>query len=191
MSDRMTSVARLVDMAAKGKDWKDWYVRAGDDIASVCAQEHWDFDRFVDVLALTSPRTSVRRNIRVAIHYMQTGQWLTGVIDTTKRAMAHYLETGEIRGPKTSAFAAALKGDLSAVVLDVWMAEAFKVDQRRFDRIPVRAKCNQRIRAAAGRLCWRPAEVQAAIWATTVRDHGRRVPGFVVSDELLLPGMRR
>lgn len=122
MTERITSVKRLVDMAAAGEDWKNWYTLAQADITSVCAAQHWDFDRFVDVLAITSPRVSVRRKLRT---------------------------------------------------------------------IQVRGRCVQRIRQAAGRLCWRPAQTQAAIWATTVRNHGRNVPGFMVSDELLLPGMLR
>ena len=124
--------------------------------------------------------------MRVSLHYMRTGEWLHAVIDNTKRAMQHYEETGEIRGPKTSAFAAALKGDKDAIVLDTWMAKAFEIEQHQFGRASVRRECECRVRQTA-RLCgYEPAQCQAAIWAGTMLRNGRRVQMLRVSDEMVL-----
>lgn len=182
----MRSAKHLLQLSCEGADWKDWYTRATADIKLVCTRMDWPFNRFVDVLAIISPRVPVRRNIRVAMHYMETQDWLGGTIRSTRAAMDHYEETEEIRGPKTSAFAAALKGNLDAIVLDTWMAGAFEIDQHLFDRMSVRAECIRRIRWAANKQQWKPAELQAAVWAATVRSMGRNVPGFRVSEELTL-----
>lgn len=167
-------------------DWCRWYTRATAEIELVCEQKEWDFDRFVEILAITSPRVAVTRNIRVAMHYMDTGKFLSGTIYATRAAMEHYEETGEIRGLKTSAFARALKGDLDAIVLDTWMAEAFEIDQHRFQNKAVRKECEQRVRRAAHMCNLQPAELQAASWAAIVRRHGRNTPSFTVSSELTL-----
>lgn len=182
----MRSANHLCKLADEGIDWAKWYDHARLDIRRVCVDQDWDPDRFTDILAITSPRVSVRRNIRVAMHYMWTGELRSDTIRATRAALEHYEETGEIRGPKTSAFAAALKGDLDAIVLDVWMSKAFEIEQETFSRKPVREECCRRIRRAARLSDLRPAEVQAAAWAATVRRYGRNVPSFTVSDELTL-----
>lgn len=128
----MRSANHLCTLAREAMDWCQWYTHAKADIELVCKHKGWDFDRFVDILAITSPRVAVVRNIRAAMYYMDIEKYVSGTIRTTRRAMEHYEETGEIRGLKTSAFARALKGDLEAIVLDTWMAEAFEIGQDRF-----------------------------------------------------------
>lgn len=182
----MRGANHLCTLAKEAMDWCRWYTHATVDIQRVCDGKGWDFDRFVDVISITSPRVAVTRNIRVALHYMDTGVFLSGTIYATRAAMEHYEETGEIRGLKTSAFARALKGDLDAIVLDTWMAEAFEIEQSRFQNKVVRKECEQRIRRAARDCEIRPAELQAASWAAIVRRHGRNTPSFTVSDELTL-----
>lgn len=182
----MRSANHLCMLAREAMDWSQWYTRAKADIELVCKHKVWNFDRFVDILAITSPRVAVVRNIRAAMYYMDTEKYVSGTIYATRVAMEHYEETGEIRGLKTSAFARALKGDLEAIVLDTWMAEAFEIEQPRFQNKDIRKECEQRIRRAA-RVCdIRPAELQAASWAAIVRRHGRNTPSFDVSSELTL-----
>jgi hypothetical protein len=173
-------------LADEGREWRDWYALARQDIQLVCSDQGWCLDRFIDVLAITSPRISVRRNIRVALQYMRTGEWLSAVIRGTRQAMAHYELTGEIRGPKTRPFAAALRGDETNIVLDTWMATAFEIDQSTLSRKGIRVECEKRIKRTARRYGWSNAATQAAIWAATVRRAGRRVPALRVSDELSL-----
>ena len=182
----MRSANHLCNLANEAMDWSQWYAYAKRDIEHVCELKQWDFNRFVDVLAITSPRVAVVRNIRAAMYYMATEKFVSGTIKNTRLAMEHYEETGEIRGLKTSAFARALKGDLDAIVLDVWMSKAFEIDQDRFRNKKVRGECERRVCRAARACKIRPAELQAASWAAIVRRHGRNTPLFDVSLELTL-----
>jgi len=157
-----------------GRDWYDETREAVTDLAYILDVQP---QYLADVLAITSPRVQVRRNIRIAVRYIKEGT-LDGVLPGVRTALAHYEETGEIRGPKTSAFAAALMGDPEAIVLDVWMARALGVDQAKFSSAKVRREAERRVRKVARRLGWAPAQVQAAIWTHWVETHrnttGRR-----------------
>jgi hypothetical protein len=156
------------------------YVKQAADCMGVCP------DRFTDILALVSPRTRVVRSMRVGIHYCMLGRWLPAVLHSTKQAVRHYEDTGEIRGPKTSVFAAALKGDPEAVVLDTWMAKAFEIPQREFDKKKVRQECARRLGKVAKSFAISPAQAQAAVWAGIVSKSGRRVKYLDVGQELQL-----
>ena len=176
----------LIKLANEGQRWMGWYAHAKGEVQRVSDDCGWCWLRFADVLAVTSPRLAVRRNVRVALHYMRTGEWLTAVIYATRCAMLHYEETGEIRGRKTSAFAAAIKGDLDAIVLDTWMAKAFEIEQRLFERVPIRRECELRIQRAARECGYHPAQCQAAVWAGIVLRAGRHVQMLRVSEETVL-----
>jgi len=154
-------------MALSGSHGRYWYTYATSEIRKAAELLDVTVKRFSDVLAITSPRVSVRKNIGLAIRYIETGS-VIGMLSGTRAALRHYETTGEIRGPKTSAFAKACRGDLSAVVLDSWMADAFKIDHKDLsDRPRVHREACRRIRNVAHELGWPPAEVQAAIWTYT------------------------
>lgn len=160
---RMSSLDTLRRYADIGGRGADWYQHAAYQVERGAAMLCVDVQRFADLLALFSPRVSVKRNIRLAIAYVQRGM-PDGVMVGVRRAVEHYEQTGEIRGPKTSAFAKALTGDRWVTVLDVWMARAFKLPRSAFNRKPVRERCHARlVRLAAERFSY-PADMQAAIW---------------------------
>lgn len=176
---RLSSVATLTALALEGADGRDWYQDAESCIRSVCEPDGWDPATFADVLALTSPRVQVKRNWLFAIHYMETGACHPIMMATIRGSVEHWERSGEIRGPKTGPFARACLGDPDAVVLDVWMAVAFGVDQSAFsNRPPVHRECVRRVRAAARRLGWEARQVQAAVWYAVVRRANRKPVSF-------------
>lgn len=187
----MRSVHKLVNMALSGQEYRDWYRWAKSDIAYACAVMGTCPRKFSDLLAVTSPRVSVSRNIRYAIMLTERpSDKPHDMMRTVWSSVQHYYRTGEIRGPKTGPFARALRGDLSAVPLDVWMARALNVSHKKLATKQIREPAVKRIRAVARILGWKPAEVQAAIWASAVRDIGngkvRRIPMMDVSGNVNL-----
>lgn len=173
---RLASVETLTRLAEQGSDGRSWY--------RVAREQVWQAAEFLDVtpwyyadiLSLFSPRVSVIRNVRLTNYYLTIGEFHPSTMGVVRKAVEHYEQTGEIRGPKTSAFARALIGAGDAIVLDVWMAKSFGCDQQQFKRPAVRSVCERRIHKAADALGWTPAETQAAIWTATVRRANRR-PG--------------
>jgi hypothetical protein len=176
----------MIELALMGHRFKDWYSKARQSIAAVCAIKGWPEDKFIKVLAVTSPRMSVRRNMRVTLQYMESGVLPKDVTRSTRAALVHLEETDEIRGPKTSQFAAALFGADDPIVLDTWMAAAFEIDQKLFANKGVREQAETRIRKAAQHLTWTNAQTQAAIWSATVRLAGRRIPMMDLASEITL-----
>lgn len=182
---RMASVDTLVEMAERGLDYRYWYTDAHNNIKAWCNKYHVDMPRFVAILAITSPRVRVAENIRIAVGV---------VFDTLSRkllpnvqtGLEWFEKTGEIRGPKTSAFYRAIMGDDSAVVLDTWMAKALKVDYAALlNNKSHFKKAEMRVRAAAKRLDISPAECQAAIWAAAVTDAGQTPGEIPTIDDIL------
>ncbi len=183
----MRSIHKLAEMALAGADNRDWYRWAKSDIRAACAYMGICARTFTELLAVTSPRTSVTRNVRYAIQLTAKPTHKPhDMMRTVWAAYTHWRLTGEIRGPKTSPFSRALQGDLSAVPLDVWMARALLVDHKKLATKRVREPAEKRIRAVARILGWKPAEVQASIWAYTVRQAGRNVPVVTVMSNVTL-----
>lgn len=175
---RLASVETLVLLALEGKAGRYWYAGAHRSVREYARLTDQSPRRVADMLALFSPRVNVRRSVRLAHHYLTTGEYARDTMQGVRAAVAHYEDTGEIRGPKTAPFARALVGDGDAIVLDVWMARAFGCDQRLLATKRVRERCESRIRRAADWLGWTPCEVQAAVWTAAVRRSGRRPYGI-------------
>jgi hypothetical protein len=125
------------------------------------------FASFVDVLALTSPQVSVRRNVALARFWAAGGipaVASAGVLPSVLAGLRYWRETGRIRGPKTGAFSRALQGDGQAIVLDTWMARALCLEPARLGSKWARAIGEEAVRTIAAEFDWTPAEVQAAAW---------------------------
>ena len=172
----MNGIKQLLAYANIGEAGVSWYDDARDYIWSVCEREGWDMSEFINVFAITSPRVSVMRNWEGTVEYFTTGSLPWGFIKSTRTALKHYEQTHEIRGPKTSAFARALHGDTTALVLDVWMAKALDVDPLKVTTKGNMRKALLRVKAVARLKGWSVRDTQAAIWWGICRASGVR-PG--------------
>lgn len=181
----MTSIPRLIDFASDGADGRAWYDHAAEQVQLAAERLGIEAARFADLLALFSPRVSVRRSIRMAVYYATTGEHAHDVMSPVRMAVAFYEQTGRIRGPKTGPFARALRGDQAAIVLDIWMSRALGIPQKALERQAVHAEGTLRVRSAGVELGWPPAATQAAIWHTIVRRAGRRPTPFTILEPSL------
>lgn len=168
----MRSYRTLRRYAQQGADGKDWYNDTVPVVEAVAAGLGVSPKYLADVLAIMSPRVHVTRNIRIALTYI-TGGGYAGVMPGVVQSLRYYEDTTHIRGPKTSAFARALRGDKEAIVLDVWMGRALNVPQEKLGTKRVMQPANALVRRVGNSLGWAPAEVQAAIWTHWVRTHRR------------------
>ena len=138
------------------------------------------YQNLCDVVALTSPRCSVKRNLRLAWGEFTGEDRPRDMIRSTRVALDHYYKTGIIRGPKTSRFAQVLRGDDSIVVVDTWMARALGVPDNHARKKSTQELAERVVRSIQGRFVkgffsdpnrWTMAETQAAIWAGMIRTH--------------------
>lgn len=160
----MRNIRTLLPVAVQGINGRNWYREAYRELDKVCRFAEWDPNEFASVLAITSPRVSVVRNIRTALFVMIHGELPAGVMVSTHRALANYRAGKGIAGQKTSAFRDALLGCEDSIVLDTWMAYALGIDQTDFNRIGDRAAARRRVLRVATAIGETPAATQAAIW---------------------------
>lgn len=172
---RMSSVETLMKLAIDGESGRGWYIDAYREIQVVADHLGLDAGRLADILAIISPQVSVPKSVKMALHYLSKSTPRYDTMRSTRAALDHYEETGEIRGRKTSEFARALRGDMQAIVIDGWMAVAFEID-------PIKLKDSPRLYRAAAfrivqvarRLKWFPAEVQSSIWTSVTTLQSRK-----------------
>lgn len=177
---RLCSDSRLLRLADLGADGASWYADASQSIRDVCDIRGYSFERACSVIAITSPRVHVVRNIRTSLQYLERGEVFDHTLSRTRQSLERWEATGLIpdTSPKVGAFRDALLGDASAVVLDVWIAAALRVPQNAFKRVSVRKLAAQRIERIGRRLKLAPRDAQACIWVGAIRDVGRNPARF-------------
>lgn len=180
----MRHIQSLVTMALRGQDHMGWYATAKLDIEKASDILGVDPVAFTEIMAVTSPRVSVTRNVKYAIMlslepFVKPSGMLGGVFDSYTK----WLDTGLILGQKTRPFANALMGIHTSIPLDVWMCRALTIPHWSLRRKAVFTRATQHVAAVADYLGWWNMEAQAAIWACAVREGGRQV--MTVSAETL------
>lgn len=158
---------------------KGWYQRASDTLSTVFGE---DKDRFVGLLAATSPRQSVKENLQMALNiwadWEEAGRPL-GAEELTplikKHAELHARVPNsvkalqgyepELSGNKVEAFRKNLLGDMSHSTNDTWMALFANVDQKAFRAVSGHLAFTSKVRKVADKLDLHPAEVQETIWS--------------------------
>lgn len=138
-----------------------WYARAHGELARYAAEVGENPQRVADVLALTSPRQTVARNVQLTRAYVETRS-TAGMLPSVIAAVNHYEACGEIRGPKTSAFSRALMEE-NAVVVDVWMFRAMRLTHKTMTAKRYR-EAVAKVRRCARYVRMSPADCQSSVW---------------------------
>lgn len=148
-----------------------WYHDAHQTVRQISREFFVDPQRVADVLAVSSPRVTVTRNVRATRFYFEHGYLPHDLTISTHLAMLHYEKTGEIRGPKTGAFSRCLMLDEDAVVIDVWMCRALGMPHAKAGTKQGYEAAVYRVRKLADKVGVEPARVQAAVWAGAYGRH--------------------
>jgi len=192
-------VKTIVDAARISEEKRFWYQRATERIK---ARYDEDTDIFIGLLAATSPRHTVAKNLRMAISIFSAWELNDKAIDDETldelgklgHIPARYwniqraLKRLDLLGPKVNAFQRNLLGDLTDVTIDTWMI-TFAGTQyiKELSCLGGIEAYKHRVRRAARVLNWEPAEVQAAVWAycysVTEGTSINAVPEFDFKDE--------
>ncbi len=152
------------------------------------------YNQLCDIVAITSPRCTVRRNLRLSWGEFIGHERPSDMIRSTRAALDHYYATGNIRGPKTSRFAKVLRGDDSIVVVDTWMSRALSIPDRQARNKSTQELAERVVKNvqrklsrqydSTGVVWWPAAETQAAIWAGMIRTHYKngKIPIYRTED---------
>lgn len=173
----LMTLDETVALARSGADGREWYARARSWLVRTFGDNAPIMAQF---LAATSPRASVRCNLRHALRAL--GAYVRREAPPTRLGVpandanvARAFRGEALTGPKVGPFARALAGDPDACPVDVWIARAFgaKGDA---PTEPERREYVARIRDASAVLGWSVAETQAAVWCAVrrraTRSHG-------------------
>lgn len=165
--------AALARMARKGAHGRAWYRDAGKVVARIGVLGRADTGYVADILAITSPRVQITRNVALTLEYLRTGA-VTGALPMVVKCLEKYRACGDISGPKTRAFAECLRGNTHAVVIDVWIIRALGLAPNVSLSRRAYFDAAGHILETAHVLRWTPAETQAAIWCAIRAEHGRQ-----------------
>lgn len=184
-------VSQYVAAALAGSSKRGWYNRARQAIRTKYGAQDI---LFTGLLAALSPRVSLETNVANAIavfdKWIEHGRPATkvGIVFAMREAVQGELlgawipnavralqgDPGNLSGPKVFSFFYNLLGNLYEVTNDGWMATFAGVSQNTFSgkrsslgpgKSPGYMASTLRVRAAAKRLGWHPAEVQECIWS--------------------------
>jgi hypothetical protein len=131
--NQLPDLKRLMKLWRQGMAGKDWYAKANKEVHQIFGE---DAPVFLDMLAATSPDTSVQANVTFALAAYK--QWKLGEpfgLESHKypapRNMLYRIAAGEKdwvnpnTAPKVYNFRRNLHGDTEAVTVDRWMADTF------------------------------------------------------------------
>lgn len=206
---KLPKVQEFVDIALQGEGGRKWYQRSSQAFEALKQalpeyfKEAGDKDKFLNLLASSSPQQSVKMNLQETLHVWSkyvdqgrpTGKALESMLNkefTLKEAKtpnAMKALAGEDMWPditknnafKAPSFGANLRGWLNHVTNDGWMAKFGGMTAAELSNPSSYHPLSVATRAAAEALGWEPAEAQAAIWAFTKAfdEHGETDPEMI------------
>jgi len=128
-SDTVASFANMI-MQASVRDIElasKWYHEANAVAREVAANMTLDIERAACIVSAFSPRQTWALNVRNALAYSigVEVKCLTNNLNMADASLVYGFDA--LKGLKTNAFARAIAGDESAVVVDVWMCRAANI----------------------------------------------------------------
>jgi Protein of unknown function (DUF3293) len=199
-------VHEYTDIANAGAGARKWYQRSSKAFDAMTEEapeyfkEEGDKEKFINLLAASSPRQTVAMNLRETLRTWKdyvdkgrpTGDALKALLDdnltpaVSKTPNALKALNGQEMWPditknknfKVPSFSKNLNGWLGAVTNDGWMSLFAGLGPREISSAHSYHPLSVATRAAAEELGWEPAEAQAAIWSFTqaLTERGEELP---------------
>lgn len=157
--------SNLIEYATYGDIEKAalWYADAERVALEVARNLDASLEVGASVVSAFSPRERWSSNVTKAIAF-SLGEKVTGLSNNLKMANASvHLGFDALKGPKTNAFARAIAGDTEAVVIDVWMMRAARMEVDSPNKTQY-TELSQAIKRVAKMNEMTPRTVQALIW---------------------------
>lgn len=188
-------IAEIGEAAVRARDfaeWTNWYDRHRPISKALFGE---DEPMFQKMLAATSLQKTPGQNAALALaayeHWKSGGKFETwhpkstggggGVLPIVRDQLVALSKGEPLHGAKIEAFADALNGDWSKVVIDrVMLSTLFKAPNKTATDGQV-AIGQAVITAFANRVGWKPAEMQAALWCMHKAGQDSMVSGTVTS----------
>ena len=140
-----------------------WYADAERVALEVARNLDASLEVGASVVSAFSPRERWSSNVTKAIAF-SLGKKVVGLSNNLKMAEASLvLGFDALKGPKTNAFARAIAGDTEAVVIDVWMMRAARMEVDSPNKTQY-TELSQAIKRVARMNEMTPRTVQALIW---------------------------
>ncbi len=172
---RMTR-KQIAEAAQSSADWKDWYTRHQDTLTELFGA---DSDLFQKIMSATSQRANVKANVGLALKayrkFWKNEPFLDadgkGFLPAVAKNLDRIRNEERLQGQKISAYQDANAGAEETVVVDMHIAGMlFGVDA------PSRAqyaKASRVLTEIAKQIGWSPRQIQAALWAASIRKSGK------------------
>jgi hypothetical protein len=145
-----------------------WYDEAQGVAAEIAQITGKSLDHAAVMIAHLSPRTRWSENIRYAYELASTGNTFGTFRSAVERAQ-RALDSDDPwstfgKAPKTRSFAANIRGDMSAVTIDVWAMRIAGVSEQQLTRAGIYEAVAHAYRLEAKRAGVHPAQLQAITW---------------------------
>ena len=162
-ANALPNTKRLLSMYQKGIEGQDWYAKTRSELQRFFGD---DTDKFMDMLAATSPNSTVASNLTLALKAFQQYRnrqefsgFMQPVIDNLNRAVAGE----ELSGPKVSSFSKNLRGDPEAVTVDRWISRVMGYGEKTLTGNEYKF-IDYVLTQVAKQRGIEPRQLQAAIW---------------------------
>lgn len=177
---KLEDINGLIQSAAGYQNWRDWYKDSYDQLAETFGPKNAEV--LALFLAAGSIKNSVKRNtfesLHAYMHYLRGGRFdddsfkLSGVMGSRKFQYQKVVDKHLVSGPKLEQFAAALKGDLSAVTMDIHMRRMTFGNDKGSGTSAQHVVGQAVWRSVASELNWSARDMQAVVWSMWVAEEG-------------------